>query len=198
MKLLHSPWLTIWIKPRQTVKTIIGKKNNYHLFLLSLLYGFGIISYSFSQINFSSISQIFFVIVATLLTGPFIYLCLSVYSWFVYKIGQCFKGAALYRSVRIAITWSLIPCVGFSLLFFLIDALKQYPTGVRLLEILGIILAIWSFILLLCSLSEVHKFSKWKSFFTLFFTNAIINILLLVTSLLIFAAYKGITAYFST
>jgi hypothetical protein len=186
-----NPWFSIWVKPRQTIKTIIQTNPKYRLFWLMFFYGFNILfSFSISFASAFSTKQInpYLSFGLSLLFAPLAgYLIISAVSWFIYKVGRWFKGKAAYQHVRASVAWSSLPAVVNSLVFFTFLFAGGYAGDIQSLFTVGLpvwlsamqfTLSIWGFILFVLTLSEVQDFSKVKAFFNLLVGSLILGLLI--------------------
>lgn len=181
----HVPsWLSIWIKPRETIRRIVTTKPRYQVYLLAALAGLGQFLDSASTRNWGDSLSFPVIIVICVLVGPFggllsIYITGALFRW----TGSWFGGRATSDEVRAAIAWSLVPNLFSYLLWIPLLVLQgteiftSSTTNIESNPILGllilgilfvqIILSFWTLVLYLICLSEVHKYSIWKTIATL-------------------------------
>jgi hypothetical protein len=191
------PWLTIWTKPRETIRKIIDYDLDYYVIPLAVTSGI------LQSLNNSLSNERIDVIVGLLLSfiaGPIggligLYIGGAIYSW----TGGWFGGQASSDKVRPAIAWSSIPIIFLLLLFFPFNLLIRSgflsdlpgPIGAAfgLLVIViffgsALIFGLWRLYLLIQCLAEVHEFSSWRALATIIsgFLLIFIPLLLLIFS----------------
>lgn len=204
-----NPWLSIWLRPRETIRTIVDYDPGYNvLTIVSLV---GILEFLNRASNKSlgdqvSFMAIFFLAVIFGPLGGLIKLAISgaVIAWTGSKIG----GQATSREVRTALAWSEVPFLinfllfGITLAFlgeelFKDDMQFDIDQDVLVAQILlfggvGIsaVLGIWSFVIKVLALSEVQGFSAWRALgnlilagFVIFFPIALFVVLFILPSL---------------
>jgi hypothetical protein len=187
----QSSFLTIWTKPRATIRQIVYIDPTQHVLLLAALAGIG---NAFSRGSmrmapensgdFMSLLAISFVV------GPIggiiiLYVAGAILRWTGSKLG----GQADSENVRAAVAWSYIPMIAYYVLFIpaelLIFLAGNGSTGPFWdilwfgFSLFGLVAAIgltlWSLVILVIGLSEVHHFSVGRAVAT-----ALIPLLVLV------------------
>ncbi|HEY2809809.1 MAG TPA: Yip1 family protein [Rhabdochlamydiaceae bacterium] len=179
-KVEGNPWLSIWVRPRETIRTIIETNPTYGFFLLCVLYGFPM-TMSFAQnMSFGAAFPAWSIFLAGLIISPFLgYVGICVSTWLLKVAGKWIGGEGSFTTIRSAVAWSNVPnavtlitwfvlfgffgarifCRGFSESNFM-----GYESGVVFLVFLvQSIVSIWGFILLLKTLGEVQGFSAWRA-----------------------------------
>jgi hypothetical protein len=138
--LLRSPWLTIWFRPRATMRAILDTELDRRLFLLVFLAastqstGDVLMSGqrgSSSKTNF----RLGLSFVVTMLT-------VLVWAWLLGWIGRKLGGTGSTRQVRAAVAWSLVPTIALIVPEFIM----------RITLIVQTIGA-----------AEAHRFSAWRA-----------------------------------
>lgn len=140
-------------------------------------------------------------IVAAVL-APFIgWLFLSIFAGLLLWTGRWIGGKGDYLSLRAAVSWSNVPnivnivfWVILSLLFgsmLFTQAFAQMDLAgaqmglVAVIFLAQLVLAVWTFVLLLNTVSEVQKFSVWKALLNMLMPFVIVFIASWVLALLI-------------
>lgn len=167
-----NPWLTMWTRPGTTIRVILHNKPLYGVIYLSTIYALQSI---FFYLNWWSLgvhsasSSLFF---AALISAPFIgaawlYLMGAVF----FLTGRLLKGTASAKHLRTSIAWSKIPTsINLLLWIFLIFVSAETvfiqdgggPSSV-LINLMTLILGIWSFVLLVQGIAEAQQFSIRRS-----------------------------------
>ncbi|MBA4496331.1 YIP1 family protein [Paenactinomyces guangxiensis] len=179
----HTPWLSIWMNPKQTVRWIL--ESNKKTVLLILLFGLAInLENSSLQSPGDTLS------LSTILLLGIIFSPLSgyIFVWitaFLFTIaGKWLGGVGEWKQVRKVVEWSSIFYIA-SLIITLLEIIllgneffqSTQPTleNSMFLSVLFLILYtlqlaifVWWVVFLVIALSEIHAFSYLKGFFTLF------------------------------
>lgn len=174
------PWLSIWTKPRQTVREIINYNVKYRFFALSLLYGLPTLFQTAQNFSLGGVFTLPAIIFLCLILAPLIgaigfIICTALLTW----TGRWLGGKGRFLEVRCAVSWTsatnLVTVLIWALLIFQFKQIIFYEGFVKMpmtvsesawlsvYFLVQLVVAIWSFILLLLAISEVHAFSVWKS-----------------------------------
>jgi hypothetical protein len=175
-----DPWLSMWVRPRATIRQVLDTNPDSQIILLAVLSG---IITTFGRAAGRSLGdQLPFpaVIVVCLALGSVggvigLYVGAAVLAW----MGRMLGGRGQARDVRAALAWAAIPTIwgGILLVPELIlfreelfttetPRLSATPLLTALLLIFGVIevvIGIWSFVVFLKSLGEAHGFSAWRA-----------------------------------
>lgn len=175
-----NPWLSIWVRPRETIRAIVESNPSHKLYWLCALYGLPM-AMSFAQsFSLSSVLPMWATLFGALILCTFLgFIGISISSWLLHFTGRWIGGAGSYKSVRAAVAWSNVPNIVTVITWFILLALfgdkvfcrgfsemsfVGYQAGVIfLIFLLQSIVSIWGFILLLHTLGEVQGFSAWKA-----------------------------------
>lgn len=185
-KLSVNPWLKMWTKPRETIRSIVKADPDYRLWWLAGFYGFPMLLSSAQNLSLSGkLSPVVIVIGAAVFAALVGMLGFQITSALVHWTGKWLGGVGTFLQVRAAVAWSNVTNVGASLLWLLLVAffgadvfVRTFPEStfvgaslalVSSIFILQTVLSVWSFVLFVRSLAEVQQFSVWR---------AIINIIL--------------------
>jgi hypothetical protein len=174
-----NPWLSIWIKPRATIRAIVDVDPERYVILLAVIAGIGEALNRASSKNLGDTLPILAILIIAAIFGAVggvlsLYISGALLSW----IGGMFGGQASAREVRTAIAWSSVPFI-WSMAFWIPNLglygnemftsdtqyIDNFPLGVLIIGSLEVIIVIWTFIVYLKCLGEVHGFSAWKAFF---------------------------------
>lgn len=205
-----NPWLSMWSRPKATIRKIIDYNPNYRLIALSSIYGF--VSLISSSQSFSLGQQINFYLLLflCLIIAPvWGYIMFSISSFFIHLTGKWLKGEAKYKEIRACIAWSNVPMIGSFLLWVLLiiifkaDLFKDFPqsyeltsverSGLFLILLAQMILSIWILVLYINSLAEAQKFSVGKSILNIIFAVVLFIGLFLIISIIYFLILKGLS-----
>ena len=201
-KLGLNPWLSILTKPRQTIKAVVEFNANYHLLLLSILYGFSAILGIAQRFKAGEKLDFMSIIIPAIILAPvWGYIIFSVSAWFVYITGKILKGKAKYRHIRAAIAWSNVPsivsCILWGFLIFSFGgnlfgnfATKETFTTGQVWSIFSVmfvmlIVSIWSLVIYINALAEVQKISIMKAILNIIMAAVVVLIITFLIALIL-------------
>ena len=174
------PWVSIWIKPRETIRCIVSTDPTRQVILLAALGGIAQSLDRAASEYFGDKLSMPVLLIMILALGPIggvisLYILGALFRW----TGSWFGGDATTEEVRAAIAWSNVPIIWALLLWIPKLALfgeELFKSAtprmdanlllIILLFIFGIVelvIGIWTFIVFLKCLGEVHRFSVWKA-----------------------------------
>lgn len=187
--LTQSPFLTIWIRPRDTIRRIVDTNPTRHVLLLAALSGAAESLDRAIGEGMGDRVSLPIVLVIVLALGPIGgIVTLYVGGWLLRRTGSWLGGVATVEEVRAALAWATIPTTlsrflsslvliavfrdeAFTTLTPSTDALLaarpllELLVGVLLVGIVvvGVVLGVWSLVISLKCLGEVHRFSAWRA-----------------------------------
>jgi hypothetical protein len=193
---VDNPFLTIWTRPRATIRAIVNTDPYPHVVLLAILGGIVSTLSNASQRNAGDKLPLAVILGIAVFLGPVGgFLGLFVGGWFLRLTGRWLGGRARPDQLRAVIAWSYVPVLAatpiwiIQLGFFGRDLFtRETPTldanptlGLIVLatRIIEAVLGFWSFVILLKGVGEVQGFSAWKAL-------ASMLLILLVVSLVVF------------
>jgi hypothetical protein len=174
-----SPWLSVWVSPRKTVRGLIGSSDSPEFWLLCGL--FGLPQYFEYARSFGGGLLLEQVLFKALFVGPLIgWLQVVFLSWLFGCSGRCLGGQATPRAVRCAVSWATLPIGSLSLGWALLIArfgpnlfdgsmmqIAVNSAGVALTFkvalVTTVLMILWSMILLINTLSVAHQFSVQRA-----------------------------------
>jgi len=167
----QNPWLTMWVQPRATIRTLLKKNPHYGVFSLSTIYILQDFCNSFNYWSIGMYSSPYFLFVSALALSPFLgLLWLYVSAWILDVTGMWFGGKAPPLPLRTALAWSKLPTTIALLMWFILLLAK--PDYVFILDALDttvfiyfitLVLWIWSIVLLIKGVREVQSFSLGRA-----------------------------------
>ena len=194
---LPSPFLSIWVKPRGTIRNIIETDPTKYVTVLAMIAGLGEALNWASSRNLGDSIPLAVLLILCVLLGPVgglvsLYIGGALYRW----SGSWLGGKASSEEVRAAIAWSFVPTI-FTMPLWIpellifgeetftsstprMDAnpfLAWVLIGFAVIKLIGVT---WAFVVLLKTLGEVHRFSAWKAYGALFLGSMVILVLILV------------------
>lgn len=196
-KMQMNPWLSMWVHPKKTIREIVSKDPKYRFVILSFIYGFPWIFHMAQAFLLGKYYAFSTIIITTfILAIPFGYIMLSFSTAILLWTGKLIKGKSTFYPLRAAVSWANVPntvnIIIWAITLFVLGTYAFYPTTAPIesmnymtpylqgVFVVQLVIAIWSFFLLLFGIAEVQGFSAWMAFL-----NAILAFIL--TSIIIFA-----------
>lgn len=168
-----TPWFSMWNQPRSTVRTLTHSRPTFGVYLLSSVYA---LQSLFFYANWWSLGLKFnhsAIITAAVLLSPIYAIVWLYFMGYVYYLtGLIFRGQAEAIYLRTALAWSKVPyTVNLLMWFVLIFSSPAYvfvqdsqgPSSI-FVNLIALIVGVWSFVLLVQSVREVQQFSMVKAF----------------------------------
>lgn len=200
---ISSPWFSIWLQPRQTMRWLEQRDPDEMIVLLICFAGFSEFMVSASRFNLGDHIAIPLIFAFAVLVGPVLGVVgLLIATFLLHWTGFWLDGKANYNMLRAAIAWSFVPIICYSILWipqYLIlgDVLFQsraviYGSKAHLLivslNVLRLMIVTWSIVIFLNCLCEVQKFSVWRAI-----GNCILSAVIFWIVVLFIAAVIGVT-----
>ncbi|MBI5345530.1 MAG: YIP1 family protein [Chlamydiae bacterium] len=184
-------WLSIWVKPKETIQKVIAENPDKNLIALSAIYGLSALLGSAQSFALAEKVSFPLLLLGCLILAPFWgYLVFSFASWVIYKTGKWMKGMAEYKHVRAALAWSFVPMAVNLFLWIIMlfvfkeHLLKNFPRDfvfnnfqvnlIYFIFITQLILSIWSIVIFIATLTEVQGYSTLKAIFNTLISTIII------------------------
>ncbi len=168
-----NPWLSMWANPKQTIRSIISTNPKKGFFILAFIFGLSLCVSNALGLAVMNNMSVALSLLAAIILAPFLgALILYVNAWFLWGTGKWFNGQAPFANVLAAYTWSRVPTIILVVMWFLLlaiggtDIILQYTasTSFSFVVLIGLIVQIWTIVLLLQSLQEVQGYSLWRAF----------------------------------
>lgn len=191
LDLRMNPWLSMWVRPRETIRAIVDANPKYRFFVLSIIYGLPVLLNVAQNSSLAEVWPFVMTIAAALILSPLIGLIgITIASVLLYVTGKWVGGKASFLEVRAAMCWSNVTNVANIILWIILMAMfgnalfcvtfPQMTFSTPQMTVLGFIflaqfvIAIWGFIILLKALGEVQGFSAWKALLNVIIPFAIV------------------------
>jgi hypothetical protein len=193
----ENPWLWMLVRPGDTIRQIVDFDPQYYVVLLSCLYGIG--AMLIGTIQNPNLHLNYMVLLPIVLVGgPLLgLLSVSLIGWALRIAAPYSGGHASEHETQAAFAWSLLPEIYVLPLAFAAAIAVSPDTGlVQERPAIALIIAtlvasvasrLWSFVLLLNTLAEVNRFSRWSAFTTL----VTAGLILFVISILFVLPFVG-------
>ncbi|MBM3184541.1 MAG: hypothetical protein FJZ64_04480 [Chlamydiae bacterium] len=190
-----NPWIRMWGSPRLTIRAIVNVNPRYGVFWLAWVYVIQVCFFVANTYSLGLSYSFLSLLGVSLILSPFIgWLWLYFTGWVLYFTGRWFGGDAPMSHLRAAAAWSKLP-VSIALLmwFILMFANPEWvfiqgmlPPSTIFIQLITLILGIWSFVLLIQSVREVQGFPILKTILNLI----VVWVVSSIASVLIFSALK--------
>ena len=179
-KLGLNPWFRIWVSPRRTIRRIVDIDPGRRFVWLSLIYGFPMLLQIAQSLSLALYFSWPVILITALIFAIFIgMLGITITAGLLTWVGKWIGGEGVFTQVRAAVAWANVPtivtgiawivwiCLFKGSLFydgFLQSGFVGMEKGIIMtLATLQFAASVWSFIILLITLSEVQRFSVWKA-----------------------------------
>jgi len=189
-----SPFFSIWIEPRATIRRIVESDPTRNVLALAAIGPAinSLISQWSAVINGTAHPSVlwplwvaFSVAIQAAFGILFLYIFAAVFRW----SGSLLGGTATGAEVRAALAWSQVPAIvaEIILLFALFAGVpmpKMLPGRLPLIDpafykvmVVEGVLGIWGFIISLKCIGEVHRFSAWRAFLAILIPPIIVLVI---------------------
>ncbi|GAB6988289.1 YIP1 family protein [Paenibacillus pini] len=179
-----SPWLSIWVKPRWTIRQLIDLNYKKYMLLISWIAGMISVLDQASNKNWGDHISLW-TIIGIAIAGGAVSGILGLYlsSYVTKVVGSWLGGRANFSEMQIAIVrGGYVPSIIIGLLWIpelllfrdemftqMTPRMDESSTLTILFVIIIVIqyaLAIWAMIIGLKSIGEAHRFSAWRALWT--------------------------------
>lgn len=197
-----TPWLSIWTRPRATIRLILATDPRRGVFRLAALWGIAEFLTLCSREGIGDTYSIPVLLALSLCGGTILgILGILVLTAVIAPVGRWLRGRGASAEVRAALAWANVPAIWGLLLwlpraallgeetFHPLPAIVQGDPAALLfygfLQFLQVVITLWGFAITLKCLGEAHGFSAWRAFVTLIVAGivVILPIALIVTAL---------------
>jgi hypothetical protein len=187
-----NPWVTIWTRPRATVRHLIETDPGRSVLLLAALSG---VSQTLDRASTQSAGDAFSmstILLIAVLAGPLfgligLYIGAALTEW----TGRWIGGKGTVANLRTAMAWSCVPVVASLALWVVNLALfgsDMFTTAMPRIEanpalallliasgFCAVVLGVWTLVLALKGIGEAQGFSAWKAL-----GNVLLSLLILI------------------
>lgn len=172
----QSLWIAVWLNPRQAIERILAAGLTRPVLLLASVGGASFYVGKFLSLGFTYQVVNWRILLLLTVEGAIfgiisVYLNTFVFSW----LGRYLGGCASWFELRVTAAWSALPIIfGFLVVVVLLvgsrlvdDVSLIVPSGFLLLvRAILTIGDIWSLVVFLVMISQVHRFSVWWAIVT--------------------------------
>jgi Yip1 domain len=173
-----SPFLTIWTRPRATIRSIIEQDPTFRVLPIAMVGGIVQALQIESLLSAGSQFSILVILLIAVVVGPPLGLILLYAgAWLVELSCRLFGGKANSRDVRAALAWSLVPVlatiplglVRIAILgrdMFILSGFDPFahPILVYGTGIPELVLSVWCLVVTVKTLGEVQRFTDLRAF----------------------------------
>lgn len=195
-----NPWISMWTKPRETIRQIVATDPQRMVLLLAAVVGVSNFLDRAAARGMGDRIELPLILAAAVIAGPIF----GIVSFYVGGLllrwtGGWLGGTAGAKNIRAAMAWSNVPVIWAMLLWipklsligheaFTSDTPWINTSGSLQLALVGFILAktvvaIWTLVLFLKCLSQVQGFSAWKAL-----GNLLLSVLVVAVPVMAFTA----------
>jgi signal peptidase I len=169
-----SPWLSVWLAPRETIARILATNPRHRVLLLaSLLSVLGVATLVIDNKLFDWRLLLVGVLAGVVFGITSLYINAVTFSW----IGTLFGGRATALQLRAVLAWGGVPALIALLLYVTIRLALQSEANVGVSKLLAnglglafaivvVVLAVWAIVATLLMLARVQGFGFWRTFFS--------------------------------
>ena len=174
-----SPWITEWLHPRTTIQAVLKLKHQYGMVWLGLIFGIHAFLSRAELGHYGKYVPLWVILAGALaLAIPGGLIALLIQGSLLSFVGKWFGGKASQDEARAVAAWSSLPVLitdVFKLLTISVLGINYFlphdPPAFGVLNSFfyllgwlgGVIGLVWSLILKVAALAEVHQFNMWKS-----------------------------------
>ena len=181
-----NPWVSMWSHPRDTIRAIVFNKPSYGVYYLATIFSLQSFFFYANWWSLGLKNHFSFILTLAIIFSPLIGLFWVFISGYIYYLtGRLLKGEAPSCHLRAAVAWSKIP-TSINLLMWLV-LIFMSPDFVFIqdgggpssifINLISLILGIWSLVLLIQSIREVQHFSLGRSILNVFLASIVSFIL---------------------
>ncbi len=180
-----TPWKSIWLEPRKTIRSIVRTNPKAQFWLLSWLYAFPVLLHMAQSLSLGEVFPIALIVLISAGLAAFVgWASLSILAYILLWTGRWIGGDATFLELRAAVAWANVPNVVNIILWVLLTiefGALLFTTGFSEMEFMGyqlglvvvvfilqLTVAVWSFIILIKTIAEVQGFSAWKALLNIF------------------------------
>lgn len=171
-----NPFLTVWLQPRQTARDMIDNKPLWFIFLLIVIGSFGAFGGGYVGSELDTTLSVAVLIAISLFLGPITgIIMMFIYSGIIFLFGKLLGGTGSFWDVFKAGSLTYVPSLVIGIFYYIwmFFAPESYFNAFEtsafsiIVPLISLAFGIWSIVINVIALSEAHRFSNWRAFFTL-------------------------------
>ena len=188
-----NPFLSVWLHPKQTARYVIEHKTIvYPLILLVIAYVLTGSAELFKTEAYPDLSFVWLFLIFVILVPIIGMIFMFITTGIVFFIGKLLNGTGSFWDVFKASSISSILSICAAPFFILGAVLNEVSAVGLIVNILTIVISIWSVVILVAAIAEAHQFSIIRSIVTLI-VPAIILVFLLIGVFIIIIIFFAVT-----
>lgn len=173
-------FLTMWTRPKETIRGILNTNPDSKLFLLSLIYGLPMMFYFCQGASLGQTYNLSTILLLSILGACVLgYLGLNLGAFLIFMTGKWVGGKANFKQVRASVAYSnvtnLVSIALWLLLaglfkqsvfladFAYVSSLGHFAVIMNAIFVIQLVVGVWSLIIFVASLSETQGFSILRS-----------------------------------
>lgn len=181
---VKNPWLSMWVKPRETIRAIVSFDPKYQFPLLSTIYGFPMLLNFAQSLSLGMNVHWGIVLLIAAILAPFAgMLGILITTTLLHWTGKWVSGKSTFLEMRAAVTWAnvtnivtsltwLVLAFTFGQLAFVENFSSMTFMGwekllIFFLFLIQAVVSVWSIVIFVKAVAEVQKFSAWKGLLNL-------------------------------
>lgn len=193
-----NPFLTVWLQPRQTARDMIDNKPLWFIFLLIAIGSFSAFGGGYVGSELDTTLPVAVLIAISLFFGPIVgIIMMFFYSGVLFLFGKLLGGTGSFWDVFKAGALTYVPSLVIGIfyyiwMFFAPDSyFNAFETSAFtfVVPLISFAFGIWSIVINVIALSEAHRFSNWRAFFTLIIPVILVMILVFAVIAIIGIAF---------
>lgn len=192
-----NPWVSVWLSPRATVRQLFHKEPVPGLFALYCFYGLNRFLDRASDKSFGDHASTATILGLAVLLSPLIgWVNLAFWGWLLRVTGEYIGGKGDAKRIHTAVVWASLPRAAGVLIWIVLlsffggqvfrEEMPQLDANPDLAYVffiavgVGVILSLWSLVLLTETLAEAQGFSRSRAIGNLLLSAGAILIPILV------------------
>lgn len=202
-----NPLLSVWLHPKKTTQYVIEQKDlPYCLFIIAISF-IGVLSSSLIDTELYPLFSTWTIVMLLLILSPIIGMTSNaIYALFIWAVGKIFNGSGTYKNTFKGLSLTAIPSIiliPFYIAWLITDPYSLFHADAEgsfalpfISLILTIVTGIWSFVITIATISQLHNVSNWKAFFIILITAVIFTILLTIFIVIVALVIIGAGVFF--
>jgi hypothetical protein len=176
----YKAFLTMWTSPKATIRQIINTNPDAKLFVLSIIYGLPMMFYYAQTTSMGQTMGLLAILLVCFIGSVIIgYLGINLGAFLLFFTGKWIGGKASFKQVRASVAYSnvtnlvaiaiwLVLMTLFRQSVFLSDfpyvsTLGDFAILMNSIFLIQLVVAVWSIVIFVASLSETQGFSNFKA-----------------------------------
>lgn len=191
-----NPWVTIWTRPRETMRSIINTDPKGTIIWLAIISGilstFVFLGNLWMKYPYRETLRYGIIIFLAIILGAISGIIGLYFSGWLFRVtGNWLGGKGTFTEVKAAAGWTNYPFIITGLINIAAFFLIRSPILYYLLYFINLVISVWGFIIAIKLLAEAHTFSSWRALGAI-----IISALLIIAIVMIITLFLPILSVF--